>query len=164
MGKKTENKSPRRYARINGTDIFILVLVCLTVLGVVFRGVILERIRSMAVKDTVYITVRSDMLDSDVEKMIDENSALYENGVYFGTFTEKTETEPSEEYILTDGDMISLPVEGAIDMTGTVRLEGVKTDDGFLLPSGRIVRKNDKVTLSGKGFVFDAVIIDIYAE
>ncbi len=158
------NKKNFRYKRINGTDIFIFVLLCVTLIAVLFKGAILEQIRSSSVKDNAVVSIRCEKLDSGVEKMITDSSLLYENGKLFGEFSgEKTVIE-SNIYTLSEREIVAVPVEGKVDMTGNIKVSGVKTPEGFLLPDGRIIRVNDRISLTGAGFVFDAVITAIYAE
>ncbi len=156
--------SEKRRVRINGVDIFILTLICLTVVCAIFRSVILERIQTLSVKDTVMVTIKAERVDENTVSMIQNDSKLYENGEYFGVICSELQISESVEYALNEGELVKMNADGYADLSCNVKLDGVKTDDGFLLPSGRIVRENDTVNITGKGFAIEIKIVDIYAE
>lgn len=60
-----------------------------------------------------------------------------------------------------DGEPTGIRSEGKIDLTCTVKISGMKTDNGFILPDGRIVRVNDTVKITGRGFEFEATVTQV---
>ncbi len=162
MSKKS--KKTFKHAKANGTDLFIVILLCLTVAGALLRGTVLEYTKKITESDTARITLKLEKTDPGVEKALINGIELYEGDEYFGTLGEKKSVGKSTEYVLSDGEVVSVTLDSYVDVSADATLSGRKTSDGFLLPNGRIIRVNDKLTLNGKGVVFDAIITDIYAE
>ncbi len=160
---KTDKKTVK-YRKINGTDVFIFALLVITLIAVLFKGAILEQMQSMAVRDTATVKIRCEQLDSGVEKMILKDCEFYEDDNYFGKLIGEKNVSGSNIYTIHEKEIIAVSIEGKVDMTCEISVSGAKTDSGFILPGGRIIRVNDTVSLNGQGFTFEAIITDIYAE
>lgn len=160
-GKK-KNTGIKNKTKVNTADVIIILTAVVCLVGIFCRSSVLKEAKRLTQKDSAVITLYAADIDEAIENAMVSSTPVRADGSELGTLNDGWSSKAHMVYTMSeDGEPTGIRSEGKIDLTCTVKISGMKTDNGFILPDGRIVRVNDTVKITGRGFEFEATVTQV---
>ncbi len=162
-GKK-KNAGIKSKTKVNTADVLMILTAVICLVGIFCRSSIVREAKRLTQKDSAVLTLYASNIDEAIEAVMVSNTPVRADGGELGTLNDGWSSKTHMTYTISEnGEPVGTEAEGKIDLTCTVKISGMKTGEGFVLPNGRIVRVNDTFKLTGRGFEFEAVITEVNA-
>lgn len=160
-GKK-KNAGIKNKTKVNTADVIIILTAVVCLVGIFCRNSVLKEAKRLTQKDSAVITLYASDIDETIENAMVSNTPVRADGGELGTLNDGWSSKAHMIYTMSeDGEPVGTQSNGKIDLTCTVKISGMKTDSGFILPDGRTVRVNDTVKITGRGFEFEATVTQV---
>ena len=156
------NEKPR--VRFNIIDFLIVIAVIAAILTVVFRGTLTELIGNVIYTQDAVLTLRADGLTEEQIGQISEGDVLYLGDEKLGNIISKS-YENSRGLILDSSGagsvFLSVRDPEHFDITISVNVKGVYSDDGFHLFGKNFVGVGEKLGVISEKYGYEVTIISI---
>ena len=161
-----QNPEKRSGRRFNIIDVFLIVLVILCVLGIYFRGQIVEKIGIDKDLQEYTVSFKIEEIRYTSADYLQSGNAVYFDGgnILFGTIDGKCQERPAEVYI--DGAdgvpvKVNYPKDTYIDVLGRIKCDGLMKEDGFYLNGTYSLAPGSTVKVRTEMLNFTIIITDI---
>ena len=162
MKKKTKNGKLTQFA---AADLFLWLLLLLCIAGIVIR--IIAGSNGFFVKgESGEYLISYEVTDvrSEYSDYFSEGNRFYlEDGTLLGILSKDAVFTPTREYLENENGeyAASYNSSGRVDVKGTVKAQGVMTDQGFMLENKVYVAANMKFTIHSAEMSTEILIMDI---
>ncbi len=158
-------KSTKKLRQYSAADVFLWLLLLMCIAGIGIR--IAAGTRSIFTKETPgeYLVsyVITDMR-SEYSDYFSEGMEYYlEDGTPFGSLTGDAVFTPTREYLEDENGqyVASYNSSGRVDVKGTAKVEGIMTEQGFMLEDKMYLAANMSLTVYSTEMMAEILITDI---
>ena len=156
------NDKPK--VRFNIVDFLIVVAVIAAILTLIFRGTLTELIGNVIYTQDAVLSVRVDGLSEEQAEQISEGDILWLGDEKLGSVISKS-SENSHRMILdasgAGSEFQSVRDPEHFDLTFSVSVKGVYSDDGFHLFGRSFVGVGEKLKVISDKYGYEVTIISI---
>lgn len=163
VNQNSEKSSARKF---NIIDVFLIILVVLCVLGVYFRAQVAEWIGVEKKVEEYKIGFKISEMRYTSGKYLQAGNKVYFNGgnVLIGTIDGNCITLPASTYV--DGPngapvKVNYPKDTYVDVSGTIKCEGLMKEDGFYLGGTYVLSPGSTVSVRTEMLNFTIIITEI---
>jgi len=163
VNQASEKASARKF---NIIDVFLIILVVLCVLGVYFRAQVAEWIGIENKVEEYKLGFKISTVRYTSGKYLQAGNEVYFDGgnVLIGTIDGNCITLPASAYV--DGPdgapvKVNYPKDTYVDISGTIKCEGLMKEDGFYLGGTYVLSPGSTVSVRTEMLNFTIIVTEI---
>lgn len=148
--------------RFNLVDFVIIAVVLACIIGSVFRGVIIDKLKFASNSDTAKITFYAENITESELAFISIGDKLSLNGETFGTIKDYASYAQTVVVPTEDGSAFTQAVDNSLyTITGEMEISGENTENGFFFGSDIHIGVGKVLSLDGEKCNISIVITKI---
>ncbi len=161
-----ETTSKRRFNRM---DVLILLIIATILFSIVFRFQLLDRFFKNENQDTAIVSFFVSNLQKASSALFTVGNEFTVNNVVLGELENRSITAAKTDYVIADGDSTETALQPVydqerIDVTGTLRVIGTRTEKGFYWNGTTLLCANSTLPVVVSNATFSIRIMEITFE